>query len=99
MSKTIGDVFHKLIPDVRGWLAISGVGQVTLALLLLAYVPIPTANHDLFVVIISQVIGAGFLMIMQFFFGSSEGAKKGAERLNDMATKAVDAATTSGPKP
>jgi hypothetical protein len=61
-------------PDTRGWLALGGIVQVTLALVLLAFVPIPKENHDVFVVIISQVIGAGFLSIVNYFFGSSKGA-------------------------
>ncbi len=76
---------HLKIPDVRGWLAMSGVAQVAMSLWLLSHIEVPAGNHDLFVVLISQVIGAGFLMIMQFYFGSSDGAKRSADRLNEMA--------------
>ena len=61
-------------PDTRGWLAIGGVAQVTLALWLLARIAVPKENHDLFVVLISQVVGAGYLAMIQYFFGSSKGA-------------------------
>lgn len=73
-------------PDTRGWLAIAGMAQVTLALWLLAKIAVPKENHDLFVVLISQVVGAGYLAMVQYFFGSS----KGASDVRDQAGKLID---------
>ena len=74
-------------PDTRGWLAIGGVAQVTLALWLLARVAVPKENHDLFVVLISQVVGAGYLAMIQYFFGSSKGATDVRDQLGRVLDK------------
>ena len=74
-------------PDTRGWLAIGGVAQVTLALWLLARIAVPKENHDLFVVLISQVVGAGYLAMIQYFFGSSKGATDVRDQLGRVLDK------------
>ncbi|MEO6379093.1 MAG: hypothetical protein ABIO37_13800 [Caulobacteraceae bacterium] len=73
--------------DTRGWLAIGGVAQVTLALWLLARIAVPKENHDLFVVLISQVVGAGYLAMIQYFFGSSKGATDVRDQLGRVLDK------------
>ena len=74
-------------PDTRSWLAIGGVAQVTLALWLLARIAVPKENHDLFVVLISQVVGAGYLAMIQYFFGSSKGATDVRDQLGRVLDK------------
>jgi hypothetical protein len=78
-------------PDTRGWLAFGGMLQTTLALCLLSQVAVPKENHDLFVVLISQVVGAGFLAMVQYFFGSSKGATENREQTGRLIDKLPDA--------
>lgn len=78
-------------PDTRGWLALGGMLQTTLALILLSRVAVPKENHDLFVVLISQVVGAGFLATINYFFGSSKGATENRENTSRLIDKLPDA--------
>lgn len=69
-------------------------------MLILAFVPIPTANRDAFNLFLGGILGAG-TTVLAFYFPSSVGARSKDEaiaRVTDALARTVPAATASPPE-
>ena len=61
-------------PDARGWVSLAMIAMLAWALWALLFATIPDENRDLYIALLSGVVGAAVKDIVSYYIGSSKGA-------------------------
>lgn len=75
-------------------IGIALVGLLGFALWALVYVKVPTENNNTLTLLIG-ILSANIGMVVGFFFGSSQGSRKAAETLANIASSAQTGSSSS----